>query len=140
MSNTINVYIVEDQPADMCMILEALSENGIEMNVLTASDGKEALDFLLSNQPFVPSLIILDLNLPKVTGQEVLKRIRKDDRVSRIPVIILTSLDEEKYINEMYDSCVNGYMIKPDDYFGYKDKMKYLKDFWFKAAKLPPIG
>src|SRR5437868_11896128 len=117
-----SILLVEDNPTDAELTLDALRENKIINDIEVVHDGAEALDFIFCqgayaqrdiNQP--PRLILLDLKLPKVTGLEVLQKIRADPRTRRIPVVILTSSREERDVVESYESGVNSYIVKPVD-------------------------
>ena len=108
-----SVLLVEDDPEDVALTTRALSQNHLVNRIHVARDGAEALAYLQEAER--PRVILLDLKLPKVTGLEVLRRIRQDERLHRLPVVILTSSREEPDIRQAYDLGVNSYIVKPVD-------------------------
>jgi DNA-binding response OmpR family regulator len=122
--------LVEDDPDHAELITDVLSEDnvdGIKTVVILMKDGQEAIDFFQSNRKEQISLVILDLNLPKVEGMDVLKFIKKNSRYSSIPVIILSTSSNQKTIQEAYDNGANGYFIKPASYEELVEKVQILK-------------
>ena len=108
-----SVLLVEDDPEDVTLTMRALAQHHLVNHIHVARDGAEALTYLQDAER--PRVILLDLKLPKVTGLEVLKRIRQDERLRRVPVVILTSSREEPDIRQAYDLGVNSYIVKPVD-------------------------
>lgn len=141
MGQQIEILLVEDNPADVRLTIEALKEGKIKNNLHVAEDGEEALDFLYKRNQFEnairPDVILLDLNLPKVHGREVLKTIKEDDSLKRIPVVVLTTSKAEEDILKSYDLHANCYVTKPLDLPQFIDVVKTIEDFWFTVVKLP---
>jgi chemotaxis family two-component system response regulator Rcp1 len=141
MGQQIEILLVEDNPADVRLTIEALKEGKIKNNLHVAEDGEEALDFLYKRNHFEnairPDVILLDLNLPKVHGREVLKTIKEDEDLRRIPVVILTTSKAEEDIVRSYDLHANCYVTKPLDLPQFIDVVKTIEDFWFTVVKLP---
>jgi chemotaxis family two-component system response regulator Rcp1 len=141
MEQQIEILLVEDNPADVRLTIEALKEGKIKNNLHVAEDGEEALDFLYKRNHFEnairPDVILLDLNLPKVHGREVLKTIKEDEDLRRIPVVILTTSKAEEDIVRSYDLHANCYVTKPLDLPQFIDVVKTIEDFWFTVVKLP---
>ncbi|UCE17892.1 MAG: response regulator [Gemmatimonadota bacterium] len=140
----IEILLVEDNPGDVRLTLEALKENKVSNNLHVASDGVEAMRFLgrdgeYSNSPR-PDLILLDLNLPKKDGREVLAEIKEDTHLRRIPVVVLTTSQAEEDIAKAYDLYANCYVTKPVDLEKFITVVKSIEDFWVTIVKLPPDG
>lgn len=138
----IEILLVEDNPGDVRLTIEALKEGKVANKIYVAADGIEALAFLrregkYENAP-KPDLILLDLNLPKKNGREVLAEIKMDSRLKRIPVVILTSSQAEKDIVTTYNLHANCYITKPVDFGQFIDVVKSIENFWFTIVKLPP--
>jgi chemotaxis family two-component system response regulator Rcp1 len=140
-SRPISVLLVDDNPGDVRLTLEALKEGKVINNVMVASDGVEALAILRREEPFRnagrPDLILLDLNLPKVSGREVLAEIKRDESLRRIPVVVLTTSDAEEDILRSYNLHANCYIKKPVDLEQFFSLVKSLNDFWFSVVRLP---
>lgn len=139
----IEILLVDDNPADVRLIMEAFKESTLPLNFAIASDGEEALNILKPEEStqdsYKPHLIILDLNLPKKNGSEVLKEIKEDDDLKKIPVVILTTSNDSEDIRESYKNCANSYLTKPvglDDFF---NVCKSIQDFWLEKVKLPAV-
>lgn len=138
------ILLVEDNPNDVELTMEALAENNIANAVDLASDGEEALDYLYRKGKFSsrpagnPGVILLDLKLPKVNGLEVLGKIRSDDMLKLIPVVILTSSREEKDLVEGYRLGVNAYVVKPVDFNEFVKAIRTLGLFWAIINEPPP--
>ena len=138
------ILLVEDSPNDVELTLEALSEHNIANEVEVAKDGQEALDYLyclgqFSDRPAGnPAVILLDLKLPKISGLEVLRQIRSDEKLKLIPVVVLTSSGEEKDRMESYSVGVNAYVVKPVDFHAFIDAVKGLGIFWAIINEPPP--
>lgn len=100
-------------------------------------DGEKAIEYLQLPDTELPDLILLDLNLPRVNGHEVLEFVKTSERLKRIPVVILTTSSSEKDVNETYDHYANGYIVKPVDVSQFFDVVTQIQDFWFTVVKLP---
>ena len=138
----INILLVEDNPGEARLALETLKESRLNNNLHIMEDGEEALAFLYkkgkyTNAPF-PDLILLDLNLPKKNGFEVLSIIKHDTRLKRIPVIILTISSAAEDIIESYNFSANCFITKPLDLDKFTEVIKTIEDFWLGVATLPP--
>ncbi|MBI3471808.1 MAG: response regulator [Candidatus Solibacter usitatus] len=138
------ILLVEDNPDDVALTLRALKKNHILNDVVVARDGKEALDFLFAqgdhagrDASIVPQLILLDLKLPKLDGIEVLRRLRQDERTKLLPVVILTSSDEEKDLRNAYALHTNSYIRKPVDFAQFTLSVQHLGLYWL-SLNLPP--
>jgi two-component system, chemotaxis family, response regulator Rcp1 len=141
---SLDILLVEDNPLDVLMTRKALEEGGFEFMLHVTEDGEEAIDFLHhncnstdANKP-CPDLILLDLNLPKKNGKEVLTQIRQHPDMLHIPVIVLTTSDEEKDVLECYSLNANCYITKPVGLENFKKAIQCIGGFWTEVAKLPP--
>jgi two-component system response regulator len=138
-----DVLLVEDNPIDIMMTKKALEEGGFDIRLQVVEDGEKALAFIYENcistdeNLFCPDLILLDLNLPKKSGREVLKEIRSNPDTRRIPVIILTTSAEEEDIKESYSQSANCYIVKPIGVDNFTNAVKCIGEFWTQTAKLP---
>jgi chemotaxis family two-component system response regulator Rcp1 len=141
-SKAINILLVEDNPGDVRLTIEALKEAKVSNNLTTVPDGVEALAYLRGEGKYShasrPDLILLDLNLPKMDGREVLAEIKKHSSLRRIPVVILTSSKAEADILKAYDLHANCYVTKPGDLDQFMTVVKSIDDFWLSVVKLPP--
>jgi chemotaxis family two-component system response regulator Rcp1 len=135
------VLLVEDSPGDVRLTREAFLEADKSINLSVASDGVEAMAFLRQEGLYVdaprPDLILLDLNLPKMDGREVLAQIKKDDSLKMIPTLILTTSDAEADIARSYQLQANCYLSKPVELDAFESLVKSISDFWLTKAKLP---
>jgi two-component system response regulator len=136
---------VEDNAQEVDLTLRALKKNNIRNEVIVARDGAEALDFLFCTNTYadrdpqdMPKFILLDLNLPKIGGLEVLQRIRADDRTRLLPVVILTSSNEEQDLLEGYSRGANSYLRKPVNFTQFEDYVKQLSSYWLVLNEAPP--
>jgi len=140
-SQPVEILLVEDSPGDVCLTQEGLKGAKVLHRLNVVSDGEQAMSFLEHKQPFEqaprPHLILLDLNLPKLNGREVLARIRKDPSLKRIPVVILTTSDAESDIQASYDLQANSYVTKPVGYEQFMHAIKTIESYWLELAKLP---
>jgi len=142
--SNIDVLLVEDNPIDIMMTKNALEEGGFDVRLHVAEDGETASAFISENcistdsSLHCPDLILLDLNLPKKSGREVLREIRTHESTRSIPVIILTTSAEETDIQESYSQSANCYIIKPIGLDDFKNAIKTIGEFWTQTAKLPP--
>jgi CheY-like chemotaxis protein len=138
------ILIVEDDPNDVELTLTALAEYNLANEVVVTRDGQQALDYLYSRGEFStrsndnPAVMLLDLKLPKVDGLEVLQKIKSDERLKMIPVVVLTSSHEEKDIMRSYTLGVNAYVVKPVDFHEFVNAVKELGIFWAVINKAPP--
>jgi chemotaxis family two-component system response regulator Rcp1 len=141
MNNRFIIFLVEDNPADVRLTQEALSSGKIKHELHMARDGVEAMAFLRREGAFRkaprPDLILLDLNLPRKNGQEVLFEIKTDPDLRTIPVIILTVSQTEEDIIKTYDLHANGYIVKPVDLEQFFTVIKQIKEFWISIVQLP---
>jgi len=138
--NEIHILLVDDNEGDILLTREALEEARIVNRISIAYDGVEAIQFLRNNRPFggeTPDLILLDINLPKMDGKEVLSIIKNDPDLRRIPVIMLTTSSSEKDILAAYDNHANCYITKPVDLEKFMDVVRTIEDFWISIVKLP---
>lgn len=133
----ITVLLVEDDPGDVLLIREAFEDHKLNNTLLVASDGVEALEILRSPEAGRPDLVLLDLNLPRKDGREVLKEIKADDALRSIPVVVLTTSDAEEDILRSYDLHANAYVTKPVDFESFIDVVRQIDDFFVSVVKLP---
>jgi CheY-like chemotaxis protein len=137
----IHILLVDDNEGDILLTREALEEASIINRISIAYDGMEAISFLKERPPFgnnpLPDLILLDINLPKMDGKEVLGIIKSDPDLRRIPVIMLTTSSSENDILASYDNYANCYITKPVDLDRFIDVVKTIEDFWISIVKLP---
>jgi two-component system, chemotaxis family, response regulator Rcp1 len=141
-SGPIEILLVEDNPADIRLTREALHEAKISNNLHVATDGVQALRFLHREEEHAdaprPDLMLLDLNLPKKTGREVLEVVKEDPDLRRIPVVVLTTSEAEQDIVRSYDLHANAYIKKPVDFGSFVEVVRAIEDFWFSVVRLPP--
>ena len=139
--NSIDILVVEDNPGDARLIKEVLNENKIFNSLYIVRDGVEAMDFLYARGKFreslKPDLIILDLNLPRKDGREVLAEIKSDNELKRIPVVIMTISQAEEDIFKSYSLHANCFVTKPIDLNQFIKVIKSIENFWFSVVKLP---
>lgn len=136
------ILLVEDNPDDELLTLRALDKSGIDADLVVARDGVEALQLLLGDEVdgaerLRPSLILLDLKLPKVDGLEVLRRLRADPRTSHVPIVVLTTSSEKNDILSSYRLGTNSYVRKPVDFNEFLESVKQLSSYWFSINELP---
>jgi CheY-like chemotaxis protein len=140
----VEILLVEDSPADVRLTKESLKEDKLHNNLSVVMDGVEAMAFLRREEKYRssprPDLILLDLNLPKKDGREVLAEIKKDEHLKRIPVVVLTTSSEDRDILKSYNTHANCYITKPVDLEQFMTVVKSIGDFWFTIVKLPPDG
>lgn len=140
--NPLEIYMVEDNPGDIRLTQEILKQSKILSNLRVAYDGEEALTYLMSldesleTEP-IPHVILLDLNLPKKSGTDVLTVLKQHDKLKRIPVVILTSSDSEQDVTTCYSLHANSYITKPVDFDDYSNVINSLQKFWTEVVELP---
>jgi len=133
-----HVLLVEDNPADVALTREILDESGVSLQ--TAGDGVEALEHLhrcAETEGELPSLVILDLNMPRMSGTEFLSNIRGDARFGLLPVVVFSSSSSEGDVSESYRRGANSFVTKPIEYGAYEEAVKKLEEFWLSLARLP---
>jgi two-component system response regulator len=139
------ILLVEDNASDEALTLRALRKSGILNEVSVVRDGPEALDFLFCRGAYafrdpavVPQLVLLDLNLPKLGGLDVLKQLRADERTKRLPVVILTSSKEDKDVLAGYGLGANSYVVKPVNFDQFSEAVRQLGLYWLLVNQVPP--
>ncbi|MBL7768627.1 MAG: response regulator [Flavipsychrobacter sp.] len=137
----LHILLVEDNEGDIILTREALREISAVKDISVVKDGREAIHFLFKtgsheNAP-VPDLVLLDINLPKVDGKEVLKTIKQDPSLRKLPVIVLTTSASEKDIIDAYTHYANCYITKPVDYSSFMKVIQSVESFWMQTAQLP---
>ena len=141
-SRTIEVLLVEDNPGDVNLTRLALADRAINVNLSVVPDGVEAMNFLHRQgeyqQAVHPDLILLDWNLPRKDGREVLVEIKTNERLQRIPIVVLTTSQAEEDIRKAYDLHANCYITKPVDFQKFVQIIQSIEDFWFTIVQLPP--
>lgn len=141
--NLVEILLVEDNPGDVRLTQEALKDGKMKINLHVTTDGEEGADFLFKRNQYAnaprPDVIILDLNLPKKNGRELLEEIKNDLELKSIPVIILTMSKAEEDILRSYKLHANCYITKPIDLNQFFDVIKSIENFWITLVKLPKI-
>jgi len=139
--------LAEDDRGDQELTRRALEQSRIRNDLYIVEDGEEALDYLLRRGRYEdpasspkPDLMLLDLNMPKMDGKQLLKQMRADPNLRRIPVVALTTSQQESDIIRTYDLGANSYIVKPVDMDQFINAIKILKDYWFQIVVLPPRG
>ena len=142
MSQVINLLLVEDNPADVELTRVNLEQAKIHIELHVVMDGAEALDYLFQRNAHVdakrPDLVLLDLNLPKVNGNEVLAKVKADSDLKRISIVVLTSSEAETDIAASYENYANAYVTKPIGLDSFNTIVKSIEDFWLTVVRLPP--
>lgn len=140
-SRTLEILLVEDNPGDVRLTREALRSTKIASHISVATDGVDAMAMLFREGKFAdfarPDLILLDLNLPRKDGREVLVEIKRDANLRRIPVVILTTSQAEQDVAQAYDSHANCYITKPVDFERFLAVARAIESFWLTVASLP---
>ncbi len=138
----LRVLLVEDNPADAELTREALQENHLSVDLSIVSDGVKAVDFLHRRGAFArarrPDIIVLDLNLPRLHGKEVLASVRAAAELRVVPVVVLTSSAADQDVRESYELGANCYVTKPLELHSFQDIVRTLEAFWFNVVRLPP--
>jgi len=136
-----DVLLVDDSPEDVRLTQEVLKESRVRFNVMVATNGEEALAVLRREGRYADTawinLVLLDLNMPRMDGREVLAIMKQDANLKRIPVVILTTSDSEADVVQSYDLHVNAYVTKPAQVSQFSSVMKTIEDFWISVARLP---
>ena len=141
------ILLVEDNPDDVALTLRAFQKSNLTNEVIVARDGKEALDYLFArggyagrNTQIMPEVVLLDLKLPKIDGLEVLRSMRADPRTRRVPVVVLTSSNEERDVLQSYDLGANSFVRKPVDFAQFIEAARQLGLYWLVLNERPPSG
>ena len=143
-SRTIEILLVEDNPGDARLTLEAFKEGKVLNNLVVMKDGVDALDYLRRRGPYAsaktPDLILLDLNLPRKSGREVLTEIKADAHLKTIPVVVLTTSADDQDVARAYSQHANCYITKPVDLEQFLRVVQSIEDFWLTLVRLPESG
>jgi chemotaxis family two-component system response regulator Rcp1 len=139
------ILLVEDNPADIQITKRAMRDGGLPVELIVVRDGQEAVDYLLRQGSYDartdwrrPDLILLDLNLPRLTGRDVLQQVRGHDNLRVVPVVILSTSKRQEDIADLYQLGANTYIEKPQDFNRFVDVLKVIQRYWLDAALLPP--
>ena len=138
------IMCVEDSPEDLETIQRAFKKVGMVNPMIHFEDGDEALDYLFRRDKYsdagnnpLPNMILLDLNLPGTDGFEILAEIKQDEKIKKIPVVVLTTSSDERDIEKCFQAGANSYIVKPVSFDGFVDAVKRLKDYWFSISVIP---
>lgn len=138
----VHILLVEDNDGDALLTEEALADSKMLLDMNRVRDGVEALAYLRKEPPFTsvtsPDLILLDLNMPRMGGQELLSIVKQDPKLKRIPVVVLTTSDAERDIVKSYELHASCYISKPVDFTQFQSLVQDLSSFWFTVVQLPP--
>jgi len=138
----VEILLAEDNPGDARLTEKAFEQGHILNNLHVVEDGEEALQFLRQEGEYGekprPDLVLLDLNMPRKDGWEVLEEVKEDPDLRRVPVIVLTSSEAEEDIVKSYDLQANAYLTKPVDFGGFMDIVRSFEEFWLSVVKMPP--
>jgi CheY-like chemotaxis protein len=138
----IEILLVEDNPGDVRLTRKGLERAKVLNNLHVVNDGVEAMAFLRQTGDYEdavrPDLVLLDLNMPRMDGEEVLEEMSEEETLRRIPVVVLTSSEAEGDIVRSYDLNANAYLTKPVDFEGFVDVVNSIEEFWLTVVKLPP--
>jgi DNA-binding response OmpR family regulator len=133
------ILLVEDDPDHELLTIRALKKSNVSNVIRVARDGEEALDILLDERTELPQVVLLDLKLPKVDGLEVLRKIRGHEKTRLLPVVILTSSDEERDVLQSYELGVNSYIRKPVNFTEFAEATRQLGLYWLVLNECPPL-
>jgi CheY-like chemotaxis protein len=138
----VEILLAEDNPGDVKLTRKALEEGQLVNNLHVVNDGVEAMAFLQNEGDHAdtprPDLVLLDLNMPRKDGREVLEELKADEDLRRIPVVVLTSSDAEEDVVRSYELHANAYLTKPVNFDGFLETLGRLEEFWLQVVKLPP--
>ena len=141
------ILLVEDNPADVKITQRALRDSSFPVELRVVRDGEEAVDYLLRQGTYAqrdnwrsPDLILLDLNLPRLTGREVLQRIRATPALRTVPVVVLTTSRRLEDVQQMYEAGANTYIEKPQDFTRFVQVLQTIQSYWLDTALLPPLS
>ena len=144
MNRRVCALLVEDNPADAELARDALLDGALPIDLHVVGDGEQALAFVFKQNDYVtapdPDIVLLDLNLPRLNGKEVLSRLKSDETSKSIPVIILTSSEADEDVVSSYSLGANSYVTKPLDLKSFRRILDLLKSYWFVVSKLPNTG
>lgn len=136
----ITVLLVEDNPGDTELTRQSLAASKLSINLVAVDDGDKALKYLRNKPPYQkadrPDLVLLDLNLPKLSGGEVLREIKSDKALKSLPVVVLTSSEEESEVSKCYAEGANCYIVKPVDFNAFLSIVNLIEEFWLSVVKL----
>ena len=132
------IVLVEDNPDDQTLTLRALKKQNLANDIIVLNDGVEALAFLLDETKPLPHLVLLDLKLPKLDGLQLLRRLRSEPRTQLLPVVVLTSSDEDRDVIEGYRLGANSYIRKPVDFNQFSEAVRQLGLYWLVLNQAPP--
>tara|TARA_Y100000114_G_scaffold11645_1_gene9305 strand:- start:26456 stop:26872 length:417 start_codon:yes stop_codon:yes gene_type:complete len=138
----LKTLLIEDNPADVELLKIAFEQTQINTDIIVKTDGQEAIDYLFElaeNQPEseFPSLIFLDLNLPKKSGKEVLRLVKKDEKLRGVPIIVMSTSDFREDVELCYKLYANSYLVKPSDFSMFMEMVGSIKEFWYNKSVLP---
>jgi chemotaxis family two-component system response regulator Rcp1 len=140
--NPIEILLVEDNPGDVRLTRKAFEDAGLVNNLHVVNDGVSAMEYLRQEGEYAeaerPDMVLLDLNLPRKSGEDVLTEIKHDEDLKRIPVVILTSSDAEEDMIKSYNEHANAYLTKPVDFQGFLDVVGRVEGFWISVVEFPP--
>ncbi len=140
-AKVIDVLLVEDDPGDVLMTREAFADNKVANRLAVVSDGVSAMEYLRKEGPYAdaptPDLVLLDLNLPRMDGREVLQALKEDQELRRIPVVVLTTSESEEDVLRSYALHANAYVTKPVDFDRFIDVVRQIDDFFVSVVRLP---
>jgi two-component system, response regulator len=131
------ILLVEDNDDDVALTHRAFEKHRLANEIVVASDGQQALDFLYGEEPLAPTVVLLDLNLPKLSGLDVLRRIRGDKRTELLPVVVLTSSDHDRDVIESYRLGANSFVRKPVDFLEFVEAARQLGLYWLMLNEPP---
>jgi CheY-like chemotaxis protein len=140
---SVDILLIEDDPSDQKLVKRFFDDSMIRNKIYTVDDGEEALNYLHEREQYGddnaprPDLILLDLNLPKVDGRDVLEEMNQDEVLREIPVVVLTTSEEEEDVHRSYGLGASSYIVKPMNMEQFKETIKKLKDYWFDVVVLP---
>ncbi len=143
----LTILLVEDNPDDEVLTVRELQKQHIVNEIIVVRDGVEALEYLFGTGQYAwrdvrdfPTVVLLDLKLPKVDGLEVLRRIRADDRTKHLPVVVLTSSDDQRDVVESYRLGANSYVCKPVNFNQFQEAVRHVQFYWLRLNEPPPSG